>query len=324
MSQIEAFFFAPIRFRGLFLMRAIFGLIPVFFYLRLLPYVQVFFGPEGVGGYRTAQRWPTFPIAVTEGFEHFDWLRYVESPAVVWVLYASLVTTGLLFAVGWLTRPVGLVLAGLHVVFAARQPYLAMGWAQLYPAFVVYLALAPSGQAWSVDAWLKRRKDVAFRAPETFSPWALRLLQVHVIAMYAMAGWPRFAAGAWLHGQTVLHAAADTRFGRWGLDWHALTPLLTAATYYALLIEPAATLLLPLRATRRWCALGLLALHFGIELVADVGMWQFMMGGAVCAFLPDRWFRWVPGLCMHEDAPSAAAADETTGRSPVARGGPDW
>lgn len=284
-------------------MRAVFGLSAVFYYLRLLPNVQVFFGPEGVGGYRTAERWPTFPLAITEGFEHFDLLRHVASPGPVWVLYGALLCAGLLFAVGLLTRPMGLLLAALHVVFAARQPYLTMGWAQLYPAFVVYLALAPSGQDWSVDAWLARRKDPAFRAPETLTPWALRLLQVHVIAMYAMAGWPRFVAGAWLHGETVLHAAADTRFGRWGLDWHALQPLLAVATYYALFIEPAATLLLPLRATRRWCALGLLALHLGIELVADVGMWQFMMAGAVCAFLPDEWFRWIPGLGERENTP---------------------
>jgi Vitamin K-dependent gamma-carboxylase len=306
-SKLEGFFFAPLRFRGLYVMRAVFGLIALFYYLRLLPNVQVFFGPSGVGGYRTAARWPTFPIGITEGFEHFDVLRHVASPGLVWALYGALLCAGLLFAVGLATRPMGLALAALHVAFAARQPYLTMGWAQLYPVFVVYLALAPSGQAWSVDAWLARRKDPTSQPPEVFSPWALRLLQVHVIAMYAMAGWPRFAAGAWLHGETVLHAAADTRFGRWGLDWHALQPLLVVATYYALLIEPAATLLLPLRVTRRWCALGLLALHLGIELVADVGMWQFMMAGALCAFLPDQWFRWVPGL-----------------RNRVAAGGADW
>lgn len=313
MSKLEAFFFARIRFRGLFVMRAVFGLIAVFYYLRLLPYVQVFFGPDGVAGYRTAQRWPSFPIAITEGFEHFDLLRHIASPAVVWALYAALVVSGLLFALGLVTRAAGFALAALHVVFAARQPYLMMGWAQLYPAFVVYLALAPSGQAWSVDAWLKRRKDATFRASYELLAWPLRLVQVHVIAMYATAGWPRLVAGAWLHGETVLHAAADTRFGRWGLDWYALQPLLAVATYYALVIEPAATVLLLFRATRRWCVLGLLALHAGIEVLADVGMWQFMMIGAVCAFLPDEWFSWVPGLRGREDRPSGATANGTAG-----------
>jgi hypothetical protein len=84
------------------------------------------------------------------------------------------------------------------------------------------------------------------------------------------------------------------------LNWHALHPLIAFATYYALAIEPAATLLLPLRVTRRWCALGLIALHLGIELMADVGMWQLMMAAAVCAFLPDEWFGWIPGLTSRE------------------------
>lgn len=285
-------------------MRAAFGLIAVFYYVRLLPYVQVLFGPDGVAGYRTAQRWPSFPIAITEGFENFDLLRHVASPGVVWALYAALLASGLLFAIGLWTRAAGFALVALHVVFAARQPYLMMGWAQLYPAFVVYSALAPSGQAWSVDAWLKQRKDSTFRESHEFLAWPLRLVQVHVVAMYATAGWPRFVAGAWLHGEAVLHAAADTRFARWGVDWHALQPLLAAATYYALVIEPAATVLLLFRATRRWCVLGLLALHLGIEVLADVGMWQYMMIAAVCAFLPDEWFRWVPGLRTPKGPPS--------------------
>lgn len=312
MSKLEEFFYEPIRFRGLFVMRAAFGLIAIFYYLRLVPYLQVFFGPSGVGGHDTAARWPSFPIAVTEGFEHYELLRYVAQPGVVWGLWLGLLVSATCFALGLLTRPAGLVLAALHVVFAAHQPHLTMGWAQLYPAFVVYLALAPSGQAWSVDAWRRQRKDPSVVGSWSVTPWALRVLQVHVLAMYATAGWPRLTAHAWLHGETVLHAVADTRFGRWGWDWQALQPLLAAATYYALVLEPAATLLLPLRITRRWCALGLIALHLGIELLADVGMWQFMMSAAVLAFLPDTWFSWIPGLRsaplpadLREPSPSA-------------------
>ena len=109
------------------------------------------------------------------------------------------------------------------------------------------------------------------------------------------------------------HAPLDV--GEHVLHGVALQPLLAAATYYALLIEPAATILLPLRATRRWCALGLLALHLGIELVADVGMWQFMMAAAVCAFLPDAWFRWLPGLEVREKTPAGAASGDTAGET---------
>ena len=81
----------------------------------------------------------------------------------------------------------------------------------------------------------------------------------------------------------------------------------------------ATTISLPLRATRRWCALGLLALHLGIELVADVGMWQFMMAGAVCAFLPDEWFRWIPGLGERENTRENTPPDA---RSSAAKRGP--
>jgi hypothetical protein len=309
MASIERFFFQPLRFRGLFVMRAAFGLVAVFYYLRLLPYVQVLFGPAGVNGHDTARRWPGFPMAVTENLEHFGLLADVADPSLVWALYGLLLLTAVSFTLGLFTRVAGVLLALLHAIFASHQPTLSGGWVKLYPALVLYLTVAPSGAAWSLDAWRKRRRDPTFRPSNIFSPWALRVLQVHVIAMYATAGWPRVVNPAWLRGESVFRAAADMRYGRWDLNWHALHALLTVASYYALVLEPAATLLLPWRLTRRWCALALIALHLGIELVADVGMWGFVMIAAVSAFLPDRWFCWIPGLKDdHFSRPPQAAA----------------
>jgi uncharacterized membrane protein YphA (DoxX/SURF4 family) len=305
MATLERFFFQPLHFRGLFVMRAAFGSIAIFYYLRLLPYVQGLFGPAGINGHDTAQRWPGFPMPVTENLEHFALLGGVAAPSLVWLLYGLLILAAVLFTLGLFTRVAGLMLVALHAVFASHQPGLVGGWSKLYPVLALYLTLAPSGAAWSLDAWRKRRRDPTHRPSSAFSPWALRLLQVHVIAMYATAGWPRLVNQAWLRGETVFHAAADTRYGRWDLNWHALHPLLSLATYAALVLEPAATLLLPWRATRRWCALALIALHLGIELIADVGMWGFMMIAAVCAFLPDQWFRSVPGLKDDNLSPDA-------------------
>src|SRR4051794_14734826 len=210
MAALERFFFQPVRFRGLFVMRAAFGLIAVFYYLRLAPYVQVFFGPAGVNGHDTAQRWPRFPMVVTENLEHFALLEHVANPTLVWALYGLLLMAALSFTLGLFTRFAGVLLLVLHAIFASHQLTPAGGWSKLYPVLVLYLTLAPAGAAWSLDAWRKQRQVPTYRPPNVFSPWALRLLQVHVIAMYATAGWPRLANNAWLRGETVLHAAADT------------------------------------------------------------------------------------------------------------------
>jgi hypothetical protein len=234
-------------------------------------------------------------MPVTEDFEHFALLRHVSSPLVVTLLYAALLLAAGAFTLGLLTRFAGLALLALHLVFSAHQPELDGGWVRLYAPFLAYLVLSPSGAAWSLDAWLSARKRGQLK-PAPFSPWPLRLLQVHVIAMYATAGWPRFVAEAWTRGETVMYAVADTRFGRWDVDFYALRDLLALASWATLLLEPAATVLLPLRATRRWCAIALIGLHLSIEALADTGMWQFMMSATLLAFLPDRWFAWVPGL----------------------------
>jgi hypothetical protein len=295
LATLERFFFEPRRFRGLYVMRAAFGAIALYQYLRLLPYVQTLFGPAGINGYDTAQRWPKFPLPATEDMERFALLRHISSPLLIGLLYAALLLAAAAFTLGARTRLAGVVLLGLHLLFASHQPELDGGWVRLYAAFLAYLVLLPSGAAWSFDAWLKARRHGP-QPPAPFVPWALRLLQVHVIAMYATASWPRLLAEAWLGGETVLYAVADTRFGRWELDFYALRGVLAVVTWVTLVVEPAATVLLPLRATRRWCALALLGLHLGIEMLADTGMWQFMMSAALLAFLPDRWFAHVPGL----------------------------
>lgn len=299
MAALERFFFEPLRFRGLYLMRAAFGAIALYYYLRLLPHVQALFGPGGLGGRDTALRWPAFPLPVTEDLEHFALLRHIGSPWLVTLLYVLLLLAAAAFMLGLRARWAGLLLLVLHLVFGSHQPGFE-GWVRLFGPFLAYLLLTPCGAAWSLDAWLAARRHGP-RPPAPFAAWPLRLLQVHVIAMYAIAGWPRLTAEAWLRGETVLYAVADTRFGRWDIDYFALPGVLALLTWLAFVLEPAATLLLPLRPTRRWCALALMGLHLGIEALADTGMWQFMMCAALLAFLPDRWFARVPGLRLADD-----------------------
>lgn len=335
-GALERCFFEPTRARAPFLIRAGLGAIVTFHYLRLAPHVLTLYGPGGINGLETAERWPRFPMLATEGFERFDLLATISDPTIVLSLYWALIVSGALFAIGLATRSAGIAMIALHVVFAAHQPDLTGGWAKLLPAFALYVVLTPSGRALSVDAWWAARRGRRVADPYLIRPWPLRLLQVHVVTMYMVAGWPRLTRAAWLRGEQVFHAVVDTRFGRWDVDWYAMKPLLVAASYYAFALEPLATLLLPWRRTRRWCALALIALHLGIELLADVGMWHFLMVTVVLAFLPEPWLAKFPGLGPWNDDhgdpsgdgdasgdPSEApSGDPRSGRSTHHRGSP--
>jgi hypothetical protein len=165
----------------------------------------------------------------------------------------------------------------------------------MFHVFALYVVLSDAGAGYSVDAWLSRRGRAAASDPSNVndsvlgSPWAFRLLQLHVVCMYLVTGWPRLAHRGWLDGETLFHAVADVRYGRLLLDWYALEPLLRIASYAVLVLEPLATVLLLVPATRRWCALALIGMHLGIEATTDVGMWQFTMIAGLVAFLPDAW-----------------------------------
>lgn len=311
LRTLEGWFFSPTDTRQLLVQRAGFGAVLVYYYLHMLPNVAAFFGPQGLGGFDTREQWPTFPGTLVETrYPQFRWLDGVESAAVIYSVYALLLVSSLCFCVGLFSRTSGVIATLLHLMFTAQQPDVSGGWVSMIPAFILYVVLAAPGRAFSVDSWMRKRRarrSTAAGAPSpehalpALSPyvraaWPLRLMRVHVIAMYIAAGVPRFVQPGWYNGETVYNAVSDARFGRFPVfDWYEVKPVLTALAYYAFILEPLAAVLLWFPRTRHWCALALIALHMGIEILSDVGMWQFTMSVAVLCFLPPHWFRrWLP------------------------------
>ena len=67
------------------------------------------------------------------------------------------------------------------------------------------------------------------------------------------------------------------------------------------LLEPLAPFLLWPRVTRRWFALALIAMHFGLEILTKVGFWNYLMVGMLLSFLPAAW---LARLLRVRDGPS--------------------
>jgi hypothetical protein len=228
------------------------------------------------------------PARAREGA--FDWLARNESPALVSALFALGLAASALFALGAFTRPAGAVALAVYTLFHARNPYATAGWSVMLKPFLLYVLLAPTGRFGSVDAW--RRGDraaladpAAWRGPG----WPLRLLQVHLCAMYLVAGWSRLESPSWWAGEATFASVSDLFYARFDFDWQAMKPLLEVATYAALALEGLAPLVLWLPRIGPVWALALLALHAGLEVVDNHGSWQFLMGAALLTFLPPAW-----------------------------------
>lgn len=290
LRALDRFFFGIAPIHGLVAARILLPAGLFVIYLRRLPFAQEMFGPDGLGGLAFHQRFPSAPPINPHIAEGLTWILRQPSASLVWALYAALLVACVGFALGARTRLSGAIVLVLHLLFYARNPFVYEGsWAEFISMPLLYTILAPTGRQLSIDAWRARRSG----APEASwlaSALPLRLFQIHITTMYVAAAWSRLDLQSWLLGEVVFNAAAGATHGRYpGIDWTAFKPILALGTWGALFLEVTAPVALWIPRLRQLWALGLIGLHLGIELLTNVGAWNFVMiSGALCFLLPLR------------------------------------
>jgi hypothetical protein len=258
-------------------------------YLQYLPYAEVFFGPQGIGGHDTIARHAYFWGITYEWYARFRVLHLFESAVPMWILYGALLVSSAAFAAGVATRVAGVAAAVLHMIFYVHDPMLDGGWGALMGPWILYMALCECDGQLSVRARRARRSGQSL--PTRAAPWGMRLLQVHLCVMYLVPGFARLDAEGWVRGEMVLRALMNVEYGRFEIGWQSASPALMVLTWAVLLLEPAAPFILWLRGVGRYWALLLIAMHTCLEILADTGWWQPMMVSALLTFLPARWIK---------------------------------
>jgi hypothetical protein len=282
-------FFAPQPYPAMVVCRIVFGALAFGYFAGRADLVQPIWGPEGIFGAAFFDR-TALDVMVRSREGGLDWLAHNPSPALVWVLWGVGLAASALFALGAFTRPAGTVTLVVYTLFHARNPYATAGWSVMLKPFLLYVLLAPTGRFGSIDAW-RRGDRAALAQPETWlgPGWPVRLVQVHLCAMYLVAGWSRIDSPSWWEGEATFAALSDLFTARFDVDWQPWKPLLEAATYAAFALEALAPILLWLPGVGTAWALGLLALHAGLELTSNHGSWQILMAAALVTFLPAGW-----------------------------------
>lgn len=317
-GRLETWFFAPVPAHAMVLARFLLGGVLFCHALSRLPEFGRVYGAGGVA-------WAPVYRAFAEGFLARDAGRLpltavsllAQLPAEVRdallpALFAGLLASSLAFALGLFTRAAGAAAIALHVLFVAVHPLAHYGWAGMLAPFATYVVLSRAGDYASLDAWRRRRRGEA--PPDgTLPAWPMRLLQIHVAAMYFHSGFARIDDPDWLRGEVLYEALARDLFTRFTLDLHAWKPALRLLSYAVFLLEPAAAFLLWIPKVRTLCALALLAMHGILELLTNVGWWNPLMVAGLVTFLPPAWVaRATPGVprALPGTRPGGAAAAE--------------
>jgi hypothetical protein len=144
---------------------------------------------------------------------------------------------------------------------------------------------APAGTSLSVDRW-RTARDRFWEFPAR-APWALRLVQIQVSAVYLASLWFKLHGTDWLHGTAVSYAARLEDFQRYAMPSVLSHSLLfsTVMTYWTLAIELMLGVLVWNRAARPYVlALGA-GMHLFISLSMRLGFFSETMVATYLAFL---------------------------------------
>jgi predicted DCC family thiol-disulfide oxidoreductase YuxK len=215
-----------------------------------------------------------------------------------------------LFTIGLWSR-VTAVLAWVIVVSTVRRaPVSLFGFDQIVSTLTLYLAVTgASGQAVSIDRFLaryrqargalaRRRQDGRWGVPRGLpepsisANLALRLIQLHLVLIYGMAGLAKLQGAAWWNGMAIWGTLASGEFRLFDLNWLAAWPLLlNLLTHCTLAFELSYSVLIWVRVLRPLLVTAAIVMHIGIGLTLGLGEFGLAMIAANLAFLSGPWLR---------------------------------
>jgi hypothetical protein len=269
------FAFTPVDTAPMAALRVAAGLLTMGWALSYLPDASFFLGPNGA--------LPYLPPAPGPG----GWDHSIGSPVGALLLLAGV---ALLLTVGCFSRASAITVLVLLIAIQRRDPETLNSGDLLLRLLVFYVALMPSGECWSVDAWFARRRG---REPQLRAPWGLRLLQVQVSLIYFFAVWDKLRGQSWANGTAVGIVLQIGDLQRIAVPhalatWPAFAAMLT---YGTLATEIFLVFGLWMRRTRWWAMGAGVALHLGIEATILIGWFSLAIIACYLAFVPAETLR---------------------------------
>ncbi|TFV59175.1 hypothetical protein E4P42_09500 [Mycobacterium sp. PS03-16] len=257
------------------LVRIAFGLLMTAWTLSLYPALADLFGPQGVV--------PRPPTA------DFTWsvLRLFPDDRAVFIAWILLLVASLALTVGWHSRLAAVLVFILVISFERRNPFVMNAGDVLLRIEALFIALAPSGAALSLD---QRRRAGSFWHAEKRAMWPIRLMQIQVSVIYVSTVIAKLHGETWQEGTAVAYSLRqrDLLFfttPTWITDTLVISNVLSWGT---LVIELAIGLMVWNRRWRPWVLAAGVALHVSILFSMAIGLFSLAIFVLYLAFLPSE------------------------------------
>ncbi|WP_438487203.1 HTTM domain-containing protein [Streptomyces sp. S186] len=251
---------------GAALTRIVLGAIGLYYYLRDYLHRSFLWGPEGVWP------WENFTGSHNGGFSVYSLSR---SETWFQLAFHAGAVIALLFMLGWKTR----AMTVLHYIFLwslqQRNPLLLDGGDNATVIALVFFVFIDSGSRISLDARLRRRKQVKpdagsmrYRIASLLHHAGLLAVILQVCTIYLVSGMYKVQGERWQNGTALYYVLRVGEFGWPGVN-HLIyehATLVVAMTYATVFFQLAFSFLLLKRSLRPFAVTCGILLHLGIAI----------------------------------------------------------
>ena len=191
---------------------------------------------------------------------------------------AVMIVSALFTCLGLFTRASSIILAICVVSFGQRDSAVLHGGDTVMRICAIYMALAPSGAAFSLDRYFAVKAGKAPPTPPLVSLWPQRLIAYNCALVYFATTWAKWFGGLWKSGAATWYPARLHEFDRFPVpSFMNHFPMVMVTTYGTLAVEFALGTLVWFKALRKWVLLSGILLHAYIDYSMNIPLFAYLM-----------------------------------------------
>ena len=212
-------------------------------------------------------------------------LNGVTDPRVGIAIFAGTVLAGILTALGLWTRVSSILFALGLVSIHHRNAASLHGGDTVMRVCSLYMAIAPSGAAVSLDRLIGIWKGKLSKKPVMISMWPQRLISYNVALLYLTTTWLKWGGGMWRDGTATYYPARLAEFHKFSVpEWFNDFPMVYITTYGTLFTEFALGTLVFFKPLRKYVLICGVLMHLHIELSMNIPLFSYLMVSTYVCF----------------------------------------
>ncbi|RYG37647.1 hypothetical protein EON81_06040 [bacterium] len=209
----------------------------------------------------------------------------IDDPRITIPFYWLITVAALLTMVGLWSRISSVILALGIVSLHHQNATILHGGDTVLRVMALYIALAPSGLACSLDRVLGLMAGRIKPGPVIVSLWSQRLISFNVALLYFTTTWLKWFGTLWKNGTATWYPARLNEFDRfWVPDFLNEMPFVKITTYGTLLTEFLLGTLVFYRPARKYVLTMGVLMHTFIEYSMNIPMFSYLMIASYLSF----------------------------------------